>query len=99
MIHGKVYEQTEKLLLTFDEIDVSDENMFREVLYFKSQISESKFGFTIAGLVPLKKITLLSILIIILFNRLLNFQLKNFSIQIFCFILNYTVILVQNGKV
>ncbi len=65
LIHGLVYEESEKLFLTFDELDISvdrmDENLFREALYFKSHMSESKIGFTIAGLVPFKKITLLSV--------------------------------------
>jgi hypothetical protein len=64
-IHGMVYELTEKIYLTFDSLDVSvdcmDENIFRELLYFKTQTSDSKFGFTIAGLVPFRKITLLSV--------------------------------------
>jgi hypothetical protein len=42
-------------------VDKMDENLFREALYFKSQMSESNIGFTIAGLVPFKKITLLSV--------------------------------------
>jgi hypothetical protein len=65
LVHGLVYEESEKLFLTFDELDISvdqmDENLFREVLYFKSRMFESKIGFTIAGLVPFKKITLLSV--------------------------------------
>ncbi len=65
IIHGMVYEQVEKIYLFFDKLDVSvdsmDENVYREVLYFKTQTSDSKFGFTIAGLVPFKKITLLSV--------------------------------------
>jgi hypothetical protein len=74
LVHGLVYEESEKLFLTFDELDISidrmDENLFREALYFKSQMSESKIGFTIAGLVPFKKITLLSVrfMTISLFN-------------------------------
>ncbi len=65
LVHGLVYEESEKLFLTFDELDISvnkmDENLFREALYFKSHMSESNIGFTIAGLVPFKKITLLSV--------------------------------------
>jgi hypothetical protein len=65
IIHGMVYEEVDKIYLYFDELDISiesmDENIYREVLYFKTQASDSKFGFTIAGLVPFKKITLLSV--------------------------------------
>jgi len=35
IIHGKVYEQTEKLLLTFDEIDVSDDSMDEKFFFDK----------------------------------------------------------------
>jgi hypothetical protein len=65
IIHVMVYEEVDKIYLFFDKMDISvdrmDENTYREVLYFKAQTSDSKFGFTIAGLVPFKKITLLSV--------------------------------------
>jgi hypothetical protein len=68
-----VYEESEKPFLACDELNVSvermNENLFRDTLYFKSQMSESKIGFTIAGLVPFKKITLLSV-------RFISFSLK-----------------------
>ncbi len=65
LIHGSVYEETEKLYFIFDELDISyknlDENGYKEVLYFKSQTIDSKFGFTIAGTIPFKRTTLLSV--------------------------------------
>jgi hypothetical protein len=63
IIHGMVYEEVDKIYLFFDKLDISvmDKNTYREVLHFKAQTSDSKFGFTIAGLVPFKKITLLSV--------------------------------------
>jgi hypothetical protein len=65
LIHGMVYEENEKLFLCLEEFDVSDdcmnEKIFRELLYFKSQNSESKFGFTIAGVMPFRKFTFLSV--------------------------------------
>ncbi len=65
IIHVMVYEEVDKIYLFFDKMDISvdrmDENTYKEVLYFKAQTSDSKFGFTIAGLVPFKKITLLSV--------------------------------------
>jgi hypothetical protein len=96
-----VYEEVDKIYLYFDELDISvesmNENIYREVLYFKAQTSDSKFGFTIAGLVPFKKFTLLSVSFLIQYK--LKLLLNFFSVQkIFCFILNYTIILVQNGK-
>jgi hypothetical protein len=65
LIHDMTYEESEKLFFTLEEINVSDdsvdEKIFREMLYFKSQTSDSKFGFTIAGFMPFKKFTLLSV--------------------------------------
>jgi hypothetical protein len=65
LIHGMTYEESEKLFFTLEEINVSDdsvdEKIFREMLYFKSQTSDLKFGFTIAGVMPFKKFTLLSV--------------------------------------
>ncbi len=66
LIHGLVYEETDSLYLSFDELDISyknlDENGYKEALYFKSQTIDSKFGFTIAGTIPFKRTTLLSVL-------------------------------------
>jgi hypothetical protein len=65
LIHGSVYDETEKLYFIFDELDISyknlDENGYKEALYFKSQTIDSKFGFTIAGTIPFKMTTLLSV--------------------------------------
>jgi hypothetical protein len=66
LIHGLVYDETDSLYLSFDELDISyknlDENGYKEALYFKSQTIDSKFGFTIAGTIPFKRTTLLSVL-------------------------------------
>ena len=63
VIHGKVSEEVEQLFLKLDEIDISliDENSFKELLHLKSSRCESSFGFTIAGILPFKAITLLSV--------------------------------------
>ncbi len=65
LIHGSVFEGTEKLFSLLDEMNVSvdsmNENDFREALYFKTQANSPKLGFTIAGLVPFRKITLISV--------------------------------------
>jgi hypothetical protein len=63
LIHGFVYDENESLYLSFDELDISYKNLDenKEVLYFKSQTIDSKFGFTIAGTIPFKKSTLLSV--------------------------------------
>ncbi len=65
LIHGSVFEETEKLFSLLDEMNVSvdsmNENDFREALYFKTQANSPKLGFTIAGLVPFRKITLISV--------------------------------------
>ncbi len=60
-----VYEETDSLYLSFDELDIYrknlDKNGFNEVLYFKSQTIDTKFGFIIAGTIPFKRTTLLSV--------------------------------------
>jgi hypothetical protein len=63
LIHGLVYDENESLYLSFDELDISYKNLDenKEVLYFKSQTIDSKFGFTIAGTIPFKRTTLLSV--------------------------------------
>ncbi len=65
LIHGLVFEGTEKLFSLLDEMNVSvdsmNENDFREALYFKTQANSLKLGFTIAGLVPFRKITLIPV--------------------------------------
>ncbi len=63
LIHGLVYDENESLYFSFDELDISYKNLDenKEVLYFKSQTIHSKFGFTIAGTIPFKRSTLLSV--------------------------------------
>jgi hypothetical protein len=63
LIHGLVYDENESLYLSFDELDISYKNLDenKEVLYFKAQTIDSKFGFTIAGTIPFKRTTLLSV--------------------------------------
>jgi len=63
LIHGLVYDENESLYLSFDELDISYKNLDenKEVLHFKSQTINSKFGFTIAGTIPFNRITLLSV--------------------------------------
>ncbi len=63
LIHGFVYDEIESLYFSFDELDISHKNLDenKEVLYFKSQTIDSKFGFTIAGTIPFKRTTLLSV--------------------------------------
>jgi hypothetical protein len=42
-------------------MDAMNEIDFREALYFKTQAYSPKLGFTIAGFVPFRKITLISV--------------------------------------
>jgi len=67
LIHGLVYEETAKFFSSLEDLDIStrikDENEFKEYLCFKTQNNDSKLGFTIAGFVPYKKSTLLSVII------------------------------------
>ena len=66
VIHGSVGEEADRLFDKLNELDITDryngEDIYREVMYFKS-MSELKIGFTIAGIVPYSKITLLSVII------------------------------------
>jgi hypothetical protein len=66
LIHDMVYGENEKLFLSLDELDVKamNDNGYKEALYFKTYY-ESKFGFTIAGTIPYKKTTLLSVSFIV----------------------------------
>lgn len=72
LIHGMVYEEADRLSMAFDNLDISqtdlDGNAFRELIYLKSSLSQSKFGFTIGGVVPFKKITLFSVSLYYYFN-------------------------------
>jgi hypothetical protein len=65
LIRGLVYDEIDSLYLSFDELDISyknlDENGYKEALYFKSQTIDANFWFTIAGTIPFKRTTLLSV--------------------------------------
>jgi hypothetical protein len=64
-IHGSVYDEIDNLFSLLNKLDLSmntmNENDFREALYFKTQANNVRLGFTIAGLIPFRKITLLSV--------------------------------------
>jgi hypothetical protein len=72
LIHDLTYGENEKLFLSLDELDVKamNDSEYKEALYFKTY-SESKFGFTIAGTIPYKKTTLLSVSFTIPLNFLI----------------------------
>jgi len=65
VINGLVYEEAEKLFSCLDHISISkspkEELTFKEVIFFKSISRDLKFGFTIAGFMPLRKTTLTSV--------------------------------------
>jgi hypothetical protein len=75
LIHDMVYEENEKLFLSLDELDVKamKDSGYKEALYFKTY-SDSKFGFTIAGTIPYKKTTLLSVSFRVSLNFRNNFM-------------------------
>ena len=66
MANGRVYEETDQLLFTLEDIDYtklnSDENAFRELITFRTLNWHLPHGFTIGGLMPLRMTTLLSVL-------------------------------------
>jgi len=63
--NGMVYDETERVFAVLDNINPSeiDENEYKESILFKTMATETKFGFTIGGFAPLKKTTLLSVII------------------------------------
>jgi hypothetical protein len=66
LIHGSVYKKTESFFSSLEQkLDISvnkmDENEFREYISFKTQINDSKLGFTVGGFAPFNKSTFLSV--------------------------------------
>lgn len=63
LINGMVYEEADRLFFAMDYISDSliDKRVYREVTRFKSLSSNLPNGFTIGGLIPLRKTTLLSV--------------------------------------
>ena len=65
LINGQVYEETDKMLLSLEDIHQSvlatDEKHFRELMAVRTLNMNLPNGFTIAGLMPLRKATLLSV--------------------------------------
>ena len=65
IINGWTHDGSEQLLRAVDTIDVlntlPDDPTFREVMLFMAMNRDSKIGFTIGGLMPLRKSTLLSV--------------------------------------
>jgi hypothetical protein len=64
LINGLVHEENDKIHAVLDNINPKDinEDEYKELVTFKSMSRETKFGFTIGGFAPLKKITLLSVI-------------------------------------
>ena len=96
-INGLVYDESDKIMATLDNINAHHINdyQYRELLLFKSISRESNFGFSIGGFAPLRKTTLIQVF----YHANYYLTLKNsISYQIFVFILNYTIILVQTMK-
>lgn len=65
VVHGMVGEEADRLFAALNELEVNycgSEDLFKEVMYLKS-ISDMKIGFSIGGVVPYRKITLLSVII------------------------------------
>ena len=65
LINGWLYEESENLFTVMDRINMFynqlNEQDFREVVVFMSMRNDKSFGFTIAGFMPLRKSTLLSV--------------------------------------
>ena len=63
LVNGLVYDQTDKIMAILDFFTTTDfdEQMFRELIAFKTMCREISCGFTIGGLAPLRKTTLLAV--------------------------------------
>jgi hypothetical protein len=64
-INGLLHDESEKLLSSLDDIDMSklvDDLTYRETILFMSINRNLKYGFTIAEFMPLKRTTLLTVI-------------------------------------
>jgi len=62
LINGIAYDESKRFQSTLDGLEFNnDSEMTREGLIFMSMSRELTFGFTIAGFMPMKKSTLLSV--------------------------------------
>ena len=63
--NGKLYDEADQLLFALEDLNYSklksDENAFRELITFRTLNWHLPHGFTIGGLMPLKRTTLLSV--------------------------------------
>ena len=64
LINGMVFDEADKLFFTLDDINHShlDEKAFKELMNFRTLSREIPNGFTIGGLLPLRRRTLLSVI-------------------------------------
>lgn len=62
-LNGLVYDESDKIMATLDAIDAKDidDELFKEVLLFKTISRETTIGFTIGGFAPLRKKTLIQV--------------------------------------
>jgi hypothetical protein len=63
LINGLVHDEADKLLSCLDDISISGSkaSVLKEVVVFMSISRNSKFGFSIAGLMPFRKTALTSV--------------------------------------
>ena len=94
LVHEK-FEQIYAVLDKWNSIDLSECD-YKQWLMFKNVNRENRFGFTIGGFVSLRKTTLISVRILRIFSVL--YTNYSYSSQIFSFMLNYTVIILQTIK-
>jgi len=96
LVNGKVFDESDKLYVALNDINSTNDIMFKEVINFRTLCLQLPNGFTIGGLMPLRRTTLLSVKY--MFSN--PFQLSNNHFpQIFSFILTYSIILIQTGGV
>ena len=97
IVCGSLHDTSHRIYAALDAFDANklSEFEFKEWLMFKNVSRKTEFGFTIGGFASLKKTTLIAVCIWM--SKFLNI-LTHLAIQIFTFILNYTVILLQTTQ-
>ena len=65
LVNDRLYQEVDQLFLALDDINVPDSDskgkLFKELIQFRTISRDLPNGFTIGGLMPLKRTTLLSV--------------------------------------
>ena len=79
LVNDRLYQEVDQLFLALDDINVPDSDpkgkLFKELIQFRTISRDLPNGFTIGGLMPLKRTTLLSVN-----NWIIDYQLGSDSV-------------------